>query len=722
MIKQTMAVYFTALVLGAGAQSSQWLTTGNTGQDDDLDFLGNQDAVPMNIRTEDIRRFRLNFDESYTIGSFTGQQKHGALLLSPRVDQFHLNGAKGPYSLLHIADADNNAQQPSYRDWMHVGLTFTGNRDHGYIGQKHGEDFDFTDMVVHWSDNPTKWLKDRMRFIFTSGYNDQVATGANSLEGLEAMRLYPVDDDNVNIGLGDFYAGNYTDPSNVLEPTERLDVLNGRVRIRQLPTDAEDETLDKYMVVDDDGVVHWRPLPTSATTGCEWELLSGNRLVTGYQNPGTNGSCPDRRWRLGIGTANPNYKVEVVHSEDDEPMAGGISLDLRTNSNSWRGGIYSSVQPVDASASLTYATSVFGLLGNLGLSSSGTCGGIAVLGRALTDQPRYITNSVGVGGDAVASNGNIVSLQGGAFSSRGTGGTMFEGIGAYCSVSQHISQGSMTRAFGVYAEASNATTNYALYGYSPGSADWAGYFVGRSFTTAGVWTPSDGNLKANAEPITTAMERLSQLSPKTYVFNHSSYPHMGLPQETQYGFMAQELAEVFPEFVTDAVHPAMTDSLGTELHPAVEFKAVNLGGLTPVIVAAMKEQQVLIADLRAELTQLRAEVQSCCANPDGSRMQAPTNTTEPALDDRGDDRKLRIVPNPFNESTTVYYNLERGGRTQLMANSADGRELRVLQEANLAAGDYQFQWNTASLAPGTYYVTLLLDGQPVVKKGVKVAR
>jgi len=57
-----------------------------------------------------------------------------------------------------------------------------------------------------------------------------------------------------------------------------------------------------------------------------------------------------------------------------------------------------------------------------------------------------------------------------------------------------------------------------------------------------------------------------------------------------------------------------------------------------------------------------------------------------------------------------------------MANSADGRELRVLQEADQAAGEHQFQWNTASLAPGMYYVTLLLDGQPVVKKGVKVAR
>ncbi len=59
---------------------------------------------------------------------------------------------------------------------------------------------------------------------------------------------------------------------------------------------------------------------------------------------------------------------------------------------------------------------------------------------------------------------------------------------------------------------------------------------------------------------------------------------------------------------------------------------------------------------------------------------------------------------------------------QLLANSADGKELRVLDEAQRESGDYQYAWDTGGLAPGIYYVTLLLDGQPVVKKAVKVGR
>lgn len=104
-------------------------------------------------------------------------------------------------------------------------------------------------------------------------------------------------------------------------------------------------------------------------------------------------------------------------------------------------------------------------------------------------------------------------------------------------------------------------------------------------------------------------------------------------------------------------------------------------------------------------------------------MQAPDLNQPSELDGSlNGNEKLRIQPNPFNESTTVYYTLDRGGRTQLLANSADGRELRVLQDANVEVGSYQFEWNTASLASGMYYVTLLRDGQPVVKKAVKVDR
>ncbi len=167
--------------------------------------------------------------------------------------------------------------------------------------------------------------------------------------------------------------------------------------------------------------------------------------------------------------------------------------------------------------------------------------------------------------------------------------------------------------------------------------------------------------------------------------------------------------------------------------------SVNYTGLIPLLVAGHKEQQTTIQAQQAQIAELIDQVEStndqlqevlvrmdqleqlltlCCQNPlkpDQRNMDDGTGLNDPA-----GDRNLRIQPNPFNEQTTVYYNLERSGRMQLMANSSDGKQLRVLHEAQMEAGQYQYEWQTADLSAGVYYVTLLLDGEPIVKKAVKV--
>lgn len=155
-----------ALVLSASHAQGQVTWLGNSGAS--TDFLGWDNTVtnnfPLMVRhdldqpiewwTERSRRMRLSYNETYGIGSFPNQSKYGSLLLCPKVDGFYNNGAKGPFSLLHLAADNYNAQQGSYRPWMNVGITFTGNNDQGYIGQKYNhEDIesDRTDFVIQWT-------------------------------------------------------------------------------------------------------------------------------------------------------------------------------------------------------------------------------------------------------------------------------------------------------------------------------------------------------------------------------------------------------------------------------------------------------------------------------------------------------------------------------------------------------------------------------------------
>ena len=45
---------------------------------------------------------------------------------------------------------------------------------------------------------------------------------------------------------------------------------------------------------------------------------------------------------------------------------------------------------------------------------------------------------------------------------------------------------------------------------------------------------------------------------------------------------------------------------------------------------------------------------------------------------------------------------------------------RRFRLATQEAGQYQYEWNTGNLSPGMHYVTLLLDGEPIVKRAVKL--
>ncbi|HQV37511.1 MAG: hypothetical protein IPO60_00755 [Flavobacteriales bacterium] len=247
--------------------------------------------------------FRGLINEKVTYGSLNGFPNipaDGFNLITPN-DGFLHQASKGPFSRLHLAEGgeDLNAQEWGYRPWQRNGITFTGNGDQGYIGHKY-KDKDVTDMVIQWSDNPGTWKGDRMRFLFTSGYNPSATTGMNSAEGLEGMRLFPSEHDEIFVGVGDFYAGGD-------DPTERLDVRTGRVRIRKLPTDPEAATLDQYMVVDNTGVVKWRHLPSVSSCSSGWSL-QGNNAVTAFNgNP-----CPPQDANyVGMGTPLSGFTLPV---------------------------------------------------------------------------------------------------------------------------------------------------------------------------------------------------------------------------------------------------------------------------------------------------------------------------------------------------------------------------------------------------------------------------
>ncbi len=217
------------------------------------------------------------------------------------------------------------------------------------------------------------------------------------------------------------------------------------------------------------------------------------------------------------------------------------------------------------------------------------------------------------------------------------------------------------------------------------------------------------------------MDLVKQLRPTTYEFSPQDHPEFNFPSGQQIGFIAQEVEEVLPQLVETMHQGAVFDSLGTQLAAGFDYKTLNYIGLIPVLLGAVQEQQDQMDELKNQLAAMQEALAACCApSQDGSLMHQPLDSEGEPKNDPALERLLRIDPNPFTDATTLRYTLERAGRVQLLVNSSDGKQLQVLHEGLASAGDHSYDWNTGHLAPGMYYVTLLLDGEPLVKRAVKV--
>lgn len=146
----------TLLLLGcvgaiAPTSAQNWLDTGNPSVTIGTNFLGAINNAPVDIRTNNTQRFRLNHNVSYTIGAFATQAKNGALGLSPN-NTLWANGP-GPFSRLHLHDGTTAVLSASYRSWMDNGITFKTNSDQMYIGHRVESGSDQTSAVIQWGDN-----------------------------------------------------------------------------------------------------------------------------------------------------------------------------------------------------------------------------------------------------------------------------------------------------------------------------------------------------------------------------------------------------------------------------------------------------------------------------------------------------------------------------------------------------------------------------------------
>ena len=228
-----------------------------------------------------------------------------------------------------------------------------------------------------------------------------------------------------------------------------------------------------------------------------------------------------------------------------------------------------------------------------------------------------IVNTITI--DGVGVNGACANTPGEGWGVAGYGGEVgvtgfadLMGSGSRRGIWGYGSNG--TNNYGVYANAFLGTNTYGVYasGNSGTGSNWAGYFVGDVYTS-GSYQASDRKLKSDIIHLIGALSIINQLNPSVYIYKTNEYQQMHLPDGLHYGLMADEVEKVVPGAVKKAIQPAQFENHdeqdGKKLTDEVEFNVVNYIEMIPILIAAVKEQQVLIEALTVKAQKIDRQQQ-----------------------------------------------------------------------------------------------------------------
>ena len=517
------------------------------------------------------------------------------------------NEVSEPRSLLHMG-YNTSPSGDGWRNWMDVGMFLNNGSDNMYVGlkkQKSGIN-DRYDAVVNWGDNQIASPgigPDNLRFIFTSTIGNDNPP-ANSNDGLEIARMEPSVATTLAapnfgmMGIGDFSpSGPNTAVTNVVNA--KLDI-DGDLRIR---TVSERDDLTRVLVIDPDdhNRVHWRSMASlggNVTANNGLSINPANNVQLGQTYSGTpaysgvaellnDREVPLKDNNILFSMANDKEKNMVVISSNgiNENAALIVEDNLHRNAAHIIKDFNGIPQTGDNFALESYIRDY--------TSSTGAYF-FGIKGQANGSNPLTPIRAGGLYGNAVGNyenygvfvkqtNNNVYGNQGGRFEVIGNGNNFQRGVeGRAMGVSNENTGGKFI--------ANNGTVNYGVWASAPSiGSNRAGYFVGLAESTVTGILSSDKMFKINVANIEKATDVLRKLKPHTYNMDVTHYPQFNFEDRLQYGFIAQEVAEVLPALVHDSYMPSELDSLGNEISPAVSYKSLNYNAFIPITVQAVNE-------------------------------------------------------------------------------------------------------------------------------------
>ncbi|MEN9743719.1 MAG: hypothetical protein RLZZ65_1524 [Bacteroidota bacterium] len=194
---------------------------------------------------------------------------------------------------------------------------------------------------------------------------------------------------------------------------------------------------------------------------------------------------------------------------------------------------------------------------------------------------------------------------------------------------------------------------------------------------------SDSVLKFNHFEIQNPMAKLQSLQP--YFYNmYSINEHQVVVMNSEYGFFSQEVESTLPEVnITKDVHG---------------YKVLDYDQIIPIIVAAIKEQQV-------QIDSLQAIISNCC-RPGSERSLM--NQSAPRIDKS---IITNLSPNPNDGKFKVDFQLATEVRNVAFEiTDATGKQISFIKLNANELNNRTLEINIGSFNSGIYHISLVTDG------------
>ncbi len=243
-----------------------------------------------------------------------------------------------------------------------------------------------------------------------------------------------------------------------------------------------------------------------------------------------------------------------------------------------------------------------------------------------------------------------------------------------------------------------------------------GSFLAHDMRAYHYYSWSDASLKTNLKRIENPIENLFKISGYIYNFVPEVYQH--LPEKVQeqyakpqYGFVAQQIAEVYPELVEKSEETGLL--------------SVNYQAFIPLLLEAVKQQQK-IAD--AQSLKIKELEKQLATKQDVQQSDSPKNLggetislTPGAMSSNADAQFAHAflyqnTPNPFTENTEIRYFLPQNTGTALLCILDLQGAMKKQIPLNVKGTVSSVTLHGNNLVAGMYVYSLICDGQIVDTK------